>query len=105
MIQTKNNVHLGNLEPVMLLALLFLERKFNKLGHSLVVTSTDDGKHKENSLHYVGLAVDIRIRHIKNELEVGELTDSIQSLLSSLDKHFQVILESTHIHIEYDRGI
>ena len=104
MIQTKQGVHLKNLEPVMMLALIPLERKFNKLGYSLIITSTDDGIHKPNSLHYVGLAIDLRIKHIKNELEIGELVDSIQSTLTSLDKHFQVILESTHIHIEYDRN-
>lgn len=102
MIQYKSGVHRNNLEPIMLLALSRIEPIYNENGHALVVTSTDDGFHREGSLHYVGRAVDIRIRDLDDHI-VRKVHEKIVKTLKHLDRSFQVILKSTHIHIEHER--
>ena len=60
----------------------------------LVITSTYEGSHSEGSLHYADLAVDIRW-HKKGQEVRDELRDK-------LGMDYDVCLEATHIHIEYD---
>lgn len=60
----------------------------------LVITSTYEGAHREGSLHYADLAIDIR-RH-KNSQEVRD------ELKNKLGIDYNVVLEYGHIHIEYD---
>jgi len=60
----------------------------------LVITSTYEGSHSEGSLHYANLAVDIQ-RAANGHILWQELRDEL-----GLD--YDVVLESTHIHIEYD---
>lgn len=64
----------------------------------LVVTSVRDGKHMKNSLHYQGCAVDLRIWNLPqhdDEIVAEELSEA-------LGEDFDVVLEETHIHMEYD---
>jgi hypothetical protein len=61
------------------------------------ITSLLDGTHGPNSLHYVGLAMDIRIRHLKDPELVTPLAVRIQQELGGM---YQVIAEKDHIHIE-----
>jgi len=65
-------------------------------GEELVVTSTYEGTHSEGSLHYADLAEDIR-RHNKGK----EVRDR---LALELGDDYDVVLEASHIHIEYDPG-
>jgi len=67
---------------------------FKEFQCELVVTSGRDSKHGDGSLHYEGKAYDARIRNV---LEL--LTKKIKDQLGS---NFDVILESDHIHIEFD---
>jgi hypothetical protein len=60
----------------------------------LVITSTYEGNHSEGSLHYANLAVDIR--RAKN----GNTVTS--DLIGKLGDDYDIVLESNHIHIEYD---
>lgn len=62
------------------------------------ITAVFDGKHKSGSKHYIGDAFDLRIRHL-NQLQKLELFELIKN---KLGKKFDVVLHSTHIHIEYD---
>lgn len=71
---------------------------YRDFGHSPVITSGTDGRHRADSLHYSGNALDLRIRHIPPEDRVA-LT---ASLASSLGEEFDVILEADHIHVEFD---
>ncbi len=65
---------------------------------TLVITSGTDGRHMEGSLHYVGLAFDFRTRTVHPNDRMA-LTASLQAALGD---EFDVILESDHIHCEYD---
>jgi len=60
----------------------------------LVITSTYEGAHSEGSLHYADLAVDIR-----KTRSCGIIVSKIRAYLG---KDYDVVLEATHIHIEYD---
>ena len=60
----------------------------------LVITSTYEGNHSEGSLHYANLAVDIQRAKNGNTLR--------KELSLNLGRHYDVVLEPTHIHIEYD---
>lgn len=62
----------------------------------MTITSANDGKHTVNSLHYVGQAIDIRSRDMHDSDRVCYF------LRMSLGKHFDIINEMDHIHIEYD---
>lgn len=69
----------------------------------VVVTSLKDGKHSANSLHYSGMAVDIRSKHLTQE----ESRKVFFALKNDLGPDYDVLLESEgkeneHLHIEYD---
>ena len=68
------------------------------VGRKAVITSGRDGKHKTNSLHYAGKAIDIRTRDLKKSL-VQKLA---RALRSKLGGKFDVVVETDHIHIEFD---
>ncbi len=58
------------------------------------LTCGTDSKHKEGSLHYVGLAIDIC-------LPPANLIQTILAdLRLNLDDEFDVVLEGDHIHIQ-----
>ena len=93
------SVNLDGLEQVVKDALPVMEICRRTALHVLssgemVVTSVRDGKHKEHSLHYVGQAVDLRTR---------DFTDMwAHYLRNALGKDWDVVVESDHIHVEYD---
>lgn len=63
-------------------------------GNELTITSTYEGLHSAGSLHYANLAIDIR-RYPKEEIGYKEIKEW-------LGEDYDVILEASHIHIEYD---
>lgn len=64
----------------------------------LVITSGSDGVHSPNSKHYEGNAVDIR----KWNIPESKRDCVVITLRLLLGDEYQVILEDTHIHVEYD---
>lgn len=69
----------------------------------LTVTSALDGKHMKRSLHYKGLAVDVRTNDIPS-LEKVRLVESAAAVLGT---NFDVVLEdwggtNEHLHVEFD---
>jgi len=64
-------------------------------GEELIITATDDGNHGAGSLHYANQAFDIRL---PEHDPVGRVAD----MRKLLPEGFDVIGETTHIHIEYD---
>ncbi len=92
----KIGVKLRGLTPEMLLAIVVVEGAYADLGYDTIITSACDGRHSRGSLHYVGLAVDFRTRHIGSDrLKVtGKIKDR-------LGLEYDVVLERDHIHVEY----
>lgn len=63
-----------------------------------VITSASDGKHGPNSLHYKGRALDLRTNNVPRHA----LSALHADLKSALGPQFDVVLETDHIHLEYD---
>lgn len=99
LVQLKDNqVSLETLSPQMTIATLVACSVYQAHQKACVITSGDDGTHKHGSHHYTGNALDFRTRH----LTPTKTKTIYQQIKHALKQHFDVILEKTHIHIEYD---
>lgn len=99
MLKFKDGVPLEGLQPDMLYCLDICNDVFKAHGFDCVVTSTTDGKHMIGSFHYIGYAVDLRTRHLDEHI-VDEITGRLMAVLGDT---FDVVLESDHIHIEFQQ--
>jgi len=95
--QIKPGVIIQGVRPELLVAIQVADVVYTQAGHELLITSLLDGQHSRNSLHYTGCAVDIGVRG----LDAAEINDIVLALKKRLTRDFDVIVESTHIHIEY----
>ena len=89
-----DSVRIEKLVPELASRLDDIERIYNMFNVELVITSGNDGKHQNGSLHYNNAAVDLRVYHILDKL--------VQLLRNELGSDFDVLLEKDHIHLEYD---
>ena len=106
----KEGVQLDGLEPVMVPAVQAANHAALTLtGDPATITSGLDGEHGTGSLHFEGLALDIRRldRHVDNfggvhflDAELAER--QARTIRASLSPDFDVVLEANHVHIEYD---
>jgi len=76
-------------------------------GRESVITSgteTQSGvlnsQHMAGSYHYFGYALDFRIRHVQVDV-VKKIVESIRKKLAEISVKYKVVLEDTHIHIQY----
>lgn len=103
MITFKAGVSILGMRPELLIGLLNLQEIFNSIAAPMIVTSCTDGTHGPHSLHYQGLAADIRSQHLSShekELVLSRFQFSQQS-------QFDFILEqpghpNEHFHLEFD---
>ncbi len=93
----KHNVIPNGVKTEIILAILVAKSVYETAGHSLTVTSIADGKHSKTSLHYVGYAVDLRTRMLSED----EKHDIAREIRERLTTDYDVVVEDTHIHIEY----
>lgn len=75
------------------------EYAFGLHGITPTITSGVDGTHKAGSLHYSGDALDWRIWESN---AAGVTSQIVGELAGYLGADYDVILESDHIHVEYD---
>lgn len=89
---------IGDLDPI-------LQKALNQIDHvyylyykeDVLVTSKREGTHSPGSLHYIGRAIDARYpKSCTNRQEFA------QRLRTALGKDFDVVVEGSHIHVEYD---
>ena len=99
MIKIKNGADVRGLKDEIWDIVYETNKLYEQYGVDCVITSGLDGKHSKTSLHYLGYAVDIRIRNLKREGQAEYIVDKHKDLH---DKLYDIILEKTHIHIEYD---
>lgn len=99
MIALKDGVDVKGLQPEALLILLIAQPIWDEAGVDLVVTSCLDGKHGPNSFHYKGLALDLRTRDFKS----GAAKEAADMLRAYLGRHYDVVLEKDHLHVEHDQ--
>lgn len=67
-------------------------------GYTPTITSANDGKHMDGSLHYKNHALDIRC----TDLPKTSWTSYAELLKVRLGPEYDVVLEKDHIHVEYD---
>lgn len=84
--------------------LKYADSTWAKYGYDCVVTSARDGMHSAGSLHYYGLAVDIR-----NSVDWGfidedriKMVDELQKKVLRHSRYYQFINHNSHLHVEYD---
>ncbi|MEE9413349.1 MAG: hypothetical protein V3V22_09900 [Methylococcales bacterium] len=67
------------------------------VGRDAMITSARDGRHMISSLHFSGKAIDLRTRDMG-----GKEKKVVEALKKKLGTSFDIVLESDHIHLEYD---
>jgi hypothetical protein len=90
-------VRVHGLKPELLLALTIADGVYQRQGVELEITSIVDGKHSRGSLHYVGMAADLRTR----TLPAGTAPLVARQLRAALGDDYDVVLEDTHLHVEF----
>jgi len=93
----KDGVEIAGLRAEALVGLVTCNEIYRQHGYSCVVTSITDGRHSRGSLHYVGLAFDLRTRHIPPSSQILVKKD----IQDALTHEFDVVLEKDHLHIEF----
>ncbi len=91
----KNGVDLRGLSPQMAIAYTIACKVYGQ--YNCVITSGSDGKHGPNSLHYSGQALDLRT----NNLPPQAVQSIVDRLKEALGAQFDVVLEATHLHVEF----
>ncbi len=78
------------------------------IGKQSVITSgTENAKHMAGSYHYFGLALDYRTRNVHSSEQLSDIIARISLELMSISSKgckYEVIVHSTHIHIECDKS-
>jgi hypothetical protein len=92
----KQGVKVRGISAETLLAIQVAHSIFVAEGLNCIITSVSEGKHMENSLHYKGKAVDLRLPHR------SKVASIVNALRTALTDEYDVVLESDHIHIEFD---
>lgn len=100
----KSGVNLEGLSREMFYAIGVADREYRRIaGIPVTITSAkDQHEDRPESLHNLGQAIDIRIRDLSG-MQAQEAWISIRNFL--FPEGFDVVLESDHIHIEYDPKI
>lgn len=99
MLRIKNGVKIRGVQPELMLAAQIVADCYTAYNNAeCVITSAREGTHMTKSFHYVGYALDFRIRHIPEGWR-DKLHNDIQRALGD---EFDAVLEKTHIHVEFD---
>jgi len=104
--KVKEGVVLAGLDIKMRPVLIAAEKIWSNYGQELVVTCGLNGEHSAGSYHYYGLALDFRHRYftdIQKDMVAEELMDKLRRVENCQVFHdYDVVIENTHIHVEYD---
>ena len=101
----KPGVRLHGLQPQMTVALLAIEAAAIRVAaedgtpYEATITSVNDGSHAPKSLHWLGRAVDVRTRDLPDHFPADAYARAIRDRLPT---DFDVVVESDHIHVEWD---
>jgi hypothetical protein len=68
-------------------------------GYDVTITSGCDGKHKDGSRHYKGLAIDFRTRDFPEGCKLATWRDRLAKRLG--DEYF-VLIEPDHLHVQWN---
>ena len=91
----KEGVIIQGLSIRMRPVLIAASKIWEELGEELVITCALDGDHSPGSLHYYGLAVDLRTRYF-SEYEAQKAFTRLTEELPD----YVIVLEESHIHVQ-----
>ncbi len=94
----KSDVRIEGVSPEIAFVMPAIAAVFAHHNAELVVTSVTDGRHMAGSLHNVGKALDVRTRDLTSDRVIVIARD----LAEALGPSFDVLIETSHIHIELD---
>lgn len=100
-VPAKLGVKLNTLRPEILPALQCAMYVYAFYGKKITVTSTNDSKHQEGSLHYKDLAFDLRVLNIPEASVRNKIVAKMKQFLGA---DYDVILEKDHIHCEISKS-
>ncbi|GAG09655.1 unnamed protein product [marine sediment metagenome] len=96
MIKLKESVKLHCLTPQALMGMMVLRDVFAKESEPFTITSVSDSNHGRKSLHQHGRAFDVRTYNVMNATLMSTRS------AAALGRDWDVVLESDHIHVEWD---
>ncbi|MCP3683884.1 MAG: hypothetical protein GY861_14470 [bacterium] len=94
----KSGVKIAGIRPEMVYALMIADRIYQEYGLECVLTSCMEGKHRRGSLHYVGLAIDLRSRDMSDTVKI----EVINKLQKKLGENFDVVKSKYCLHLEFN---
>lgn len=99
-------IYIG-VQPVTVEGMFIVAEVYKSLGITgarATITSVCDGKHKEGSKHYEGLAFDCRTwkDSLGNQMSPKEKSVLAKYCSDALGDDWDVVIERTHLHCEYD---
>jgi hypothetical protein len=99
-VSMKAGTSIVGVSPEMAFGLVIIAGVFQARSVPCVVTACTDGRHGNGSLHYVGAAVDLRLP----SRILGDAADlaMVQDLRAALGTEWDVVLETDHLHCEFD---
>lgn len=121
-IKSGGGTSIRGIRPEMAIAHNIIDAVFAKYDTIATITSGTDSKHGKGSLHFVGLALDYRIRELREvaratmvPMEKRSIEDVVNrayeslcekvcaDMRASLGEEFDVVLEfeKLHIHVEF----
>jgi hypothetical protein len=104
MLKIKEGVDLNGLTKEAVTIMKVVTDVYDSFGFDVTITSGLDGKHSKNSKHYTGEALDFRTRDLPSGNQGQEARFITKLLAELLGDDYDVVLEKTHIHVEYDPG-
>jgi hypothetical protein len=106
MILFTENVHLSVFDNKVLIFFMVLESIWKSFNVVPVITSGNDGTHREDSDHYKGYGWDVRTRDVPNPAKVYL---ALRTVLKTIDPSYKLeLIETTnnkHIHVGYDTSV
>lgn len=94
MIYIKKGVRAHGIRPELVLAIMIAHQVYSDMDHEFIITSVIDGKHMRASIHYTGGAFDVRSPASRADVYRNRIAEA-------LGEDFDVVLEDTHIHVEW----
>jgi Hedgehog amino-terminal signalling domain len=94
----KDGARIRGLKPEILVAILVADSVHRDMFSTpLVVTEATGGTHHPGSLHYNGLAIDVRT----NDMDPARVADFVARVKEGLGADYDVVVEADHVHIEH----
>lgn len=96
MIRVKEGVRFEMLRPEIYGIFNVIDELWQANNSEAMITSAADGVHKNNSKHYNGYALDLRSWNLHDPASIAK---ALQDMLGA---DYYVLLESDHIHCQYN---